>query len=71
MKHEFNYNALLQAGWLDGANRPLDQQLVVYLFEPFMTIYVGRYEESTDSVSGTAGFTTWCPEVLCWISIPG
>lgn len=66
----FKAEALRNAGWIESIVRPADGQLVAYFFAPFDSIYVGCYEAETDSVAGSAGFTTWFPEVLCWYPLP-
>ena len=50
----------------DPKDRPEDNQTVIYLFEPFNSWYIGRYDKEYDSVGGPCGFTTWLPEVLAW-----
>jgi hypothetical protein len=50
--------------------RPVDNQKIVYYFEPFDQIYVGTYEAESDSVFARgSGFTTIEPEVPCWADL--
>lgn len=71
MQVDYFVQELVSKGWSLGKIRPIDQELVVYFFEPFMGLYVGRYDKETDSVAGISGFTSWQPEVLCWYGLPG
>lgn len=50
----------------DPDQRPQNDELVVYLFEPFNAWFIGTYDAETDSVGGSHGFTTWVPEVAAW-----
>lgn len=60
---------LLSSGWNHPQKRPEDKQHVLYFFEPFMQVYLGTYDEETDSVCGLCGFSSWDPEVLCWLDV--
>lgn len=51
----------------DGNDRPIDQQRVLYYFEPFEQWYVGVYHADEDMVVGKNGFSTWLPEVTKWM----
>lgn len=70
MKYEHNTDELIAAGWTPGAKRPADGAFVAYLFEPFSAVFVGYYEQETDSICGRSGFSSWNPEVLCWYPLP-
>jgi hypothetical protein len=67
---KFSLENLISSGWILGTQRPENEALVAYLFEPFMSLHVGRYDSEFDSVCGRSGFTTWQPEVLCWYPLP-
>ena len=67
---QFDPKNLISSGWISGTERPKNDTLVAYLFEPFMSLHVGRYESEFDSVYGRSGFTSWQPEVLCWYPLP-
>jgi hypothetical protein len=62
---------LIGSGWTPWHTRPLDGEVVAYLFGPLNTLHVGTYSAADDSVCGGAGFTTWYPCVMCWCLLPG
>lgn len=56
--------------WRSISTRPYDGQVIVYLFEPFMQLHVGKYIAEDDSVINLGrhgGFTTVIPEVPYWM----
>lgn len=58
------------SGWNSISTRPYDGQVIVYLFEPFMQLHVGKYIAEDDSVINLGrrgGFTTVLPEVPYWM----
>lgn len=61
---------LLDVGWFKGEERPQNNELVVYFFEPFNSLHIGTYSAEDDSVEGKSGFTTWSPEVTAWYPLP-
>jgi hypothetical protein len=54
--------------WISIETRPQDQQMIVYLFEPFGKFHVGKYHADEDCVVRVGGgFTTVIPEVPFWM----
>lgn len=60
--------------WIPIEQRPRDGQVIVYVFEPFRQLHVGKYVSEDDSViclGKRGGFTTVIPEVPYWMPADG